>query len=284
MIVRELMKKSEKELEELSLDPHAAKVLFYHFAKKEPHELYLMMDEEVDENLYHLFMVALDRYKQGEPVQYIKGVENFFGRDFVVNEHVLIPRYETEELVEQILYRIDDYFAESNEIDVCDIGTGSGAIAISLKCEEPRIDMKASDISVEAIEVAQKNADRLDAKVTFYVGDMVKPFIEHQDKVDILVSNPPYIPVEQKIELVVKDHEPHVALFGGKDGLYFYRRIFEDAPAILKDKAILAFEIGYDQKEQLSLEVEHYFPGYPYEIIKDMNGKDRMLFIYKNIK
>lgn len=267
----------------MALDSHAAKVLFYHFAKKEPHELYLMMDEEVDQSLYDTFMMALNRYKQGEPVQYIKGVENFFGRDFEVNEHVLIPRYETEELVEQILYRIDDYFSDLEHIDVCDIGTGSGAIAISLQCEEAKVCMKASDISSEAIEVAKKNAETLGAEVTFYVGDMVKPFMEHGDKVDILVSNPPYIPVQQEIEPVVKDHEPHVALFGGEDGMYFYRRIFEDAPSILKDKALLAFEIGYDQKEQLSQEVERYFPEYRYEIIKDMNGKDRMLFVYKNI-
>ena len=101
---------------------------------------------------------------------------------------------------------------------------------------------------------------------------------------DIFVSNPPYIPAHQEIESVVKDNEPHVALFGGDDGLYFYRKIFESVEAVLKDQAVLAFEMGYDQREAMEKEVKHYFPDYPYEFLKDMNGKNRMLFIYKNVK
>ena len=97
---------------------------------------------------------------------------------------------------------------------------------------------------------------------------MVQPLIDAGIKVDIFVSNPPYIPSQQEIESVVKDHEPHVALFGGQDGLYFYRQIFNSVEAILKDKAVLAFEMGYDQKEDMEKEVKHYFPDYPFEIIK----------------
>ena len=283
MTVRELIRQTEKQLEEQGKDIQVAKVWFYHLANKEPHELYLMMDEEVDEVVLTSFQDGINEYLKGRPIQYIKGVENFFGRDFIVNQDVLIPRYETEELVEHILYAIDDYFEDLDHINLCDVGTGSGAIAVSLKCEEPRLKVWATDISHKALETAKKNAEHNGAKITFMQGDMVQPLIDAGIKVDIFVSNPPYIPSQQEIESVVKDHEPHVALFGGQDGLYFYRQIFNSVEAILKDKAVLAFEMGYDQKEDMEKEVKHYFPDYPFEILKDINGKDRMLFIYKNI-
>lgn len=283
MIVRELIRQTEQRLEENNKDIQVAKVWFYHLANKEPHELYVMMDEEISDELIHQFNIGIEEYLSGKPIQYIKGVENFFSRDFIVTKDVLIPRYETEELVEHILYAIDDYFGDLDTIDCCDVGTGSGAIAVSLKCEEPRLNMYATDISIEALEVAKQNATKNNAEVTFVQGDMVQPLIDKNIKVDIFVSNPPYIPEQQNIESVVKDNEPHVALFGGKDGLYFYRKIFETVAPVLKEKAVLAFEMGYDQKEDMEKEVKHYFPEYPFEILKDINGKNRMLFIYKNI-
>lgn len=283
MILRELIRQSEAMLDEKDKDCNVAKVLFYHLAHKEPHQLYLMMDEEVDEELLKQFQDGMQRYMNGEPIQYINGKENFFSRDFIVNENVLIPRYETEELVESILYKIDDYFDDYSSIDLCDVGTGSGAIAITLALEEPKLNVVATDISEEALEVAKANASELDAQVTFYQGDMLEPLIDRQQKFDIFVSNPPYIPQDQEIESVVKDNEPHVALFGGNDGLYFYRKIFKDVRHVLKDRALLAFEMGFDQRELMSQAVEQYFPGIPYEIIKDINGKDRMLFIYYHL-
>lgn len=283
MILRELIRQSEAMLDEKDKDCNVAKVLFYHLAHKEPHQLYLMMDEEVDEELLKQFQDGMQRYMNGEPIQYINGKENFFSRDFIVNENVLIPRYETEELVENILYKIDDYFDDYSSIDLCDVGTGSGAIAITLALEEPKLNVVATDISKEALEVAKANASELDAQVTFYQGDMLEPLIDRQQKFDIFVSNPPYIPQDQEIESVVKNNEPHVALFGGNDGLYFYRKIFKDVRHVLKDRALLAFEMGFDQRELMSQAVEQYFPGIPYEIIKDINGKDRMLFIYYHL-
>lgn len=283
MILRELIRQSEAMLDEKDKDCNVAKVLFYHLAHKEPHQLYLMMDEEVDEELLKQFQDGMQRYMNGEPIQYINGKENFFSRDFIVNENVLIPRYETEELVENILYKIDDYFDDYSSIDLCDVGTGSGAIAITLALEEPKLNVVATDISEEALEVAKANASELDTQVTFYQGDMLEPLIDRQQKFDIFVSNPPYIPQDQEIESVVKDNEPHVALFGGNDGLYFYRKIFKDVRHVLKDRALLAFEMGFDQRELMSQAVEQYFPGIPYEIIKDINGKDRMLFIYYHL-
>ena len=174
--------------------------------------------------LLKAFLAGMEEYYQGKPIQYIKGCESFFGRDFKVNEDVLIPRYETEELVENILYRIDDYFNDYKEIHLCDVGTGSGAIAITLALEEPRLKVIATDISKEALVVAQDNAKTLGANVEFRNGDMLQPLLDTHEKVDIFVSNPPYIPNDQDIEAMVKDNEPHVALFGGNDGLYFYRK------------------------------------------------------------
>lgn len=282
--VKELIKQAEARLDDSNKDVNVAKVLFYHLANKQPHELYLMYDEEVDETLEKDFLMGMEEYYNGKPIQYIKGVETFFGRDFKVNENVLIPRYETEELVENILYRIDDYFADYQNITLCDVGTGSGAIATSLALEESRLKVYASDISSLAIEVAKENAHNLKADVTFLVGDMLEPLLNKNIKVDIFVSNPPYIPQNQEIEAVVKDNEPHVALFGGDDGLYFYRKIFSGVNELLNDRALLAFEMGFDQRELMEEALVEYFPNDPYEIIKDINGKDRMLFIYRNLK
>lgn len=282
--VKELIKLAESRLDDASKDVNVAKVLFYHLADKQPHELYLMYDEEVSSELEAKFLAGMEEYYQGKPIQYIKGVENFFGRDFKVNEDVLIPRYETEELVENILYRIDDYFAEYQSITLCDVGTGSGAIATSLALEEPRLKVFATDISLKAVTVAKDNAKNLAANIEFMVGDMLEPLLENEIKVDIFVSNPPYIPQEQEIEAMVKDNEPHVALFGGNDGLYFYRKIFQGVEPLLQERALLAFEMGFDQRELMEAALQEYFPNDPHEIIKDINGKDRMLFIYRNLK
>ena len=282
--VKELIKLAESRLDDASKDVNVAKVLFYHLADKQPHELYLMYDEEVSSELEAKFLAGMEEYYQGKPIQYIKGVENFFGRDFKVNEDVLIPRYETEELVENILYRIDDYFAEYQSITLCDVGTGSGAIATSLALEEPRLKVFATDISLKAVTVAKDNAKNLGANIEFMVGDMLEPLLENEIKVDIFVSNPPYIPQEQEIEAMVKDNEPHVALFGGNDGLYFYRKIFQGVEPLLQERALLAFDMGFDQRELMEAALQEYFPNDPHEIIKDINGKDRMLFIYRNLK
>lgn len=280
MTIRELMHQSEKLLAQENKEINGAKVLFYHISNYQPHELYLKMDEEVDQELFNKFQKALQRYRNGEPVQYIKGKEYFFSYEFKVNEDVLIPRYETEELVENILYHIDDYFKDQDSINLCDVGTGSGAIAITLALEEPKLNVVATDISEKALEVARENARDLKANVTFYEGDMLQPLIERHYQCDFFVSNPPYIPQNQDIDPMVKDNEPHVALFGGEDGLYFYRKIFQDVKKILKEKAILAFEMGYDQREIMEEAVKHYFPDTHYTFLKDMNGKNRMLFIY----
>ena len=142
--------------------------------------------------------------------------------------------------------------------------------------------MSATDISEEALVTARKNAENNEADITFTAGDMLKPLMEQGVKLDVLVSNPPYIPQEEVMEKSVVDFEPHVALFGGEDGLKFYRQIFADCRNVLKDKAFMAFEMGWDQRERMSALVEEMLPEARYEILQDMNGKDRMLFVYFN--
>ncbi|MBR4421149.1 MAG: peptide chain release factor N(5)-glutamine methyltransferase, partial [Erysipelotrichaceae bacterium] len=162
---------------------------------------------------------------------------------------------------------------------LCDVGTGSGAIAIALAKEESHLNVYASDISHEALEVAEKNASLNGCEITFLEGSMLEPYIEKGLKFDILVSNPPYIKQHEQIERSVYDYEPHVALFGGEDGLRFYREIFENAYRIMKDDGMMFFEIGYDQKENLTALAQSHFPQAHVEVFKDINRKDRMLMI-----
>lgn len=249
-------------------------------SNRERYNLYMNFDEEMPEELEKEFDAGMARILKDEPLGHVLGYSWFYGYKMVVNGDVLIPRYETEELCGHILSRIDTYFPDAEKLNVADVGTGSGAIAIALCKEEPKIDMCATDISVEALETAKLNAKTNEADITFYDGDMLKPLIEKGIKLDVFVSNPPYIPSEEKMEHAVVDFEPHVALFGGEDGLKFYREIFRDCHQVLKDKAFMAFEMGYDQRERMTNLVKEMLPEARFEILKDMNGKDRMLFVY----
>ena len=250
---------------------------------KEAHNLYMEFEEEMPLDIQNAYEAGIKRLVAGEPLGHVLGFEWFYGYRFKVNEDVLIPRPETEELVANVLAAYDEYFSDVENVMAVDIGTGSGAIAISLKKEEPNLHMMATDISEKAVLVAKENAQENEAVVSFLVGDMLQPLIERDVKVDILISNPPYIPKEEVMEESVVNYEPHVALFGGEDGLKFYRVIFENAPQILKEKAMMAFEMGYNQGEILSDLARSYFPEAKIEVIKDMNGKNRMLFVYLNL-
>ncbi len=277
MTYRNLIQHYSNLLEEQNLNPQDAIFLMLELTDKESYDLYLNYDEEVEESLKEKFSSLAQRLLKHEPLQHILGYEYFYGHKFFVDRNVLIPRDETQELVSNVLADIDEFFVNPTVIDV---GCGSGAIAITLKKEENSIEMFASDISEEALEVAKKNANYNEVEVTFYQGDLLQPFIDREIKVDVLVSNPPYIKSDEILESSVVDYEPHVALFGGKDGLYFYRKILENAHLVLKEKSMIAFEMGYDQKESLSKLAQQHFPHSRIEVLQDINGKDRMLFIY----
>lgn len=218
---------------------------------------------------------AIKRLEKGEPVQYIVGNVNFYGYELDVNKNVLIPRRETEELVEEVIKRSQEFYCPT----IIDVGTGSGAIAISLS-KELNTHVYASDISSVALDVAKKNAVKNDANITFLEGDMLKPFAEKNIKVDIIVSNPPYIKEDEEIEDIVKNNEPHLALYAKNDGLEFYESILKNAKKVLKDKFLIAFEIGYTQAETIKELAIKYLGNVKVEIKKDLSLKNRMLFVY----
>ncbi|MCR5095437.1 MAG: peptide chain release factor N(5)-glutamine methyltransferase [Erysipelotrichaceae bacterium] len=263
---------------EKGLPPELVKAFIFELCNEFGINLYLEIDNQVDKELYEKFEKGIIRLLDGEPLNYVLGYSYFYGYRFIVNPDVLIPRPETEELVGLILSKYDEYF-KGEKIKICDIGTGSGAIAIALKKEEDNLDVYASDISAAALNVAKTNASNNQCEITFLEGSMLEPYIEKGLKFDILVSNPPYIRSVEKVEASVYDYEPHVALFGGEDGLKFYREIFENAAKILNDKALAFFEMGYDQKENLSKLAREYFDDVDIRVYKDINGKDRMLML-----
>lgn len=277
------VRRYEKECEKAGVPAETVMAFLVELSQQERYNLYLHYEDEMPEALEKSFDAGMARILKQEPMEHVLGYSWFYGYKFIVNEDVLIPRPETEELCVNILQRMDEYFKDNETIDCTDVGTGSGAIAIVLAKEEPKVRMHATDISEEALVTARKNAENNGADIKFVAGDMLKPLIESGRKLDVLVSNPPYIPAEEKMEKSVVDFEPHVALFGGSDGLKFYREIFKDCRKVLKDKAFMAFEMGWDQRERMSALVEEMLPGTRYEILKDMNGKDRMLFVYFNL-
>lgn len=281
---REVLTSAKREMEAAGRGEQAALFYLLELTNKEAHNLYMEYEEAMPKEIEEAYAAGIEKLVAGVPLGHVLGFEWFYGYRFHVNEDVLIPRPETEELVANVLASYDEYFSDVENVVAVDVGTGSGAIAISLKKEEPNLHMLATDISEKAVMVAKDNAEKNEAIVSFCVGDMLQPLIDRNLKVDILISNPPYIPSEEVMEDSVVNYEPHLALFGGEDGLKFYRVIFENAPKVLKEKAMMAFEMGYNQAEALTAEAKRYFPEAKIEVIKDMNGKNRMLFVYLNLE
>lgn len=218
---------------------------------------------------------ATKRLNNNEPVQYIVGNVDFYGYIFDVNKNVLIPRRETEELTEKVLKRIQEF----TKPVIIDVGTGSGAIAVTLS-KKLDTHVYASDISNDALEVAKKNSFNNEANVSFLQGDMLEPYIKNNIKVDVIVSNPPYIKENEVIEDVVKNNEPHLALYAKNDGLEFYESILKNAKKVLNDKFLIAFEIGESQANDVKDLAKKYLNDVIVEIEKDLSDKDRFVFVY----
>lgn len=278
MTYLEFMKLKENEALENNKEDSAVVLLLEHICNLETNALFMKRGEEIEEEYVNKFNEIFDKYlHENKPIQYLIGTSCFYGYDFIVNENVLIPRFETEELVENILYKYDEHFG-GKKVEVCDLATGSGCIAITLAKEEPNMHVVATDISKKALEVAKLNNQKFDANVKFLQGDMLTPL--KGKKFDIFVSNPPYIPENEDVDSLVKDNEPNLALFGGDDGMKFYRIILQGLRPLLNKKALVAFEHGYDKKEEMLALCKKYFPECKAECIKDLEGKDRMTFIY----
>lgn len=217
---------------------------------------------------------GIKRLNSGEPVQYIVGNVDFYGYKINVNKNVLIPRFETEELVFKTINLIKKNLNEN--IKVLDIGTGSGCISIALKKEIPGLDITAVDISEDALVVAKNNALENNCEINFIKSDL---FNNIDDKYDLIISNPPYISYDEQIMDIVRKNEPHLALYAKNNGLYFYEEIIKNSSNYLNDKNIIAFEIGYLQANEIKKMAHKYYPNSNIIIEKDMQEKDRFVFI-----
>ena len=211
--------------------------------------------------------------ENGIPVQYIVGNVNFYGNTINVNENTLIPRFETELLVEKTIKLINKYF--DRKVDILDIGTGSGCIAITLN-KELDSNVTAVDISDKALDVARENNKINNTNVNFYKSDV---FSNVNDKYDVIISNPPYIAYDEKIMDIVYNNEPHSALFADNNGLYFYEKILSECSNYLNNKFIIAFEIGYKQGLLIEELANKYLDNVSVTIQKDYSNKDRFVFI-----
>lgn len=216
---------------------------------------------------------ALARLEQGEPVQYIIGNVDFCDCLINVNEHVLIPRFETETLVAKTIAYIKTLFP-NQKVNILELGTGSGCISIALK-KNLDCTITAVDISSSALEVAKENAILNNAEINFQLHDMTKQYNGH---FDIIISNPPYIASYEEVEEKVKNYEPSIALYAEEDGIYFYKQILSYAKNILNNPFLIAFEIGHLQQSLLEPILQEYQFNFSFE--EDLTHRTRYLFIY----
>ena len=250
--------KIKKELESRGLDANSFDYLYNYLKSND------LLDKLSD---------YTDRLLSGEAVQYIIGNACFYGYEFKVNSNTLIPRFETELLVEKSVNYINNFFED--RVSILDIGTGSGCIAITLNKLVNSM-VTAVDISNDALDVAKENNVINNTDVNFIVSDV---FSNVNGKYDVIISNPPYICHDEEIMDIVYDNEPHLALYADMDGLYFYDKILSECKEYLNDKFFIAFEIGYLQADSIIGIVNKYLEDVNIIVDKDYSGKDRFIFI-----
>jgi len=225
-----------------------------------------------------LFQSFFARFLNGEPVQYILNNARFLDMNLYVDNRVLIPRMETEEVVKYAFEKIREYFFDSSLV-IADIGTGSGAIALAMAKELPKARVVATDISNDALNVARHNAKKFNFDIEFFEGDAFQPLYFNRIKANIIISNPPYITNVSEIDDSVIQFEPYQALVD-KEELKIYKDILTMCPPISNKPCLLIFEIGHDMREKMSELIKKYVPNSIWEIKQDINGKDRMISIY----
>ena len=261
-------------------------------------ELHLKHASHISYNALQKFIDFVERRIKREPSQYILGEQEFWGLPFKVTKDVLIPRPETEVLVEEVIKTVNcerlnvngrkkqtssisQFTVHSSQLTILDLCTGSGCIAISLAKEIPNSRVFAVDISEKALDVARENAERYDVadRITFLNGDLFEPLNGLNIKADIIVSNPPYISKKmfQELQPEVKNYEPVTALYGGGDGLDFYRRIISETPAYLNAGGYLMLEMGYGQAEKIKRLIEQGDAFKDISVIKDFAGIERII-------
>ena len=263
----------------LSLGPHPdrarpdAETLLLHFLEKTKAWLIAHLEEELSEAESRSYTALLERRYQGEPIQYITGEAEFYGLPFRVRPGVLIPRPETEHLVEKVI----ELAARFESPRIADIGAGSGCIAVTLAHHLPHATITASDLSAAAIAIARENAalNQVSHRICFLEGDLLTPATGQQ--FEIIASNPPYVPTANRssLSIEVRDHEPPFALFAGSDGLDIYRRLIPEAFACLSPGGFIALEIGYAQSSAIADLLEG-FGFYSIEFVSDLQSIPRV--------
>ena len=255
------------------------KIILADIINKNSLELLNYLDYQVEQSKVEEFKNKIKNINEGKPLQYAMGKVNFYGNEFIINQNVLIPRFETEELVENTVNYINKYFTEP--VDIIDLGCGSGVIGLTLEKKVSTKSVDLIDISEKALEITHKNCEKLNSTANIIQSDM---FRNISKKYDVIISNPPYIKTTEEIEEIVKNNEPHLALYAGEDGLDCYKKILESVSNHMKERCIIAFEIGYQQAEDIKTLAYKYLDNISIIVKKDLSEKDRMLFIFKNIQ
>lgn len=255
-----------------------AKILVAEALGCNPLELLNHLEETIPEEKVDLLKKEIDAIKNNKPLQYVLGNVNFYGNKFYIDERVLIPRFETEELVENTVTYINKFFTEP--VDIIDLGCGSGVIGLTLEKKVSTKSVDLVDISNKALEVTKINCKNLNSNANIIQSDM---FDAINKKYDVIISNPPYIKIKEEIEDIVKNNEPHIALYAGDDGLDCYKKILKNIKNHMKEKCLIAFEIGYTQANDIKNLISKYLPDSKIEIKQDMSEKDRMVFIFSGI-
>ena len=233
-----------------------AGVLLGHVLDLDRTQLLTRSEQQVEQTRHNHYLALIERRAHGEPLQYLTGHQEFYGLDFIVTPDVLIPRPETEFLIERVLKAVAELKQDSPLI--VDVGTGSGCIAVTLAKQLPGARLIATDVSSAALAVARTNAERhrMLARIQFLEGDLLAPLAKRgvDGCVDLVVSNPPYVTEDcrEVLQREVRDWEPGAALFGGADGMAFYRRLLADTPQILKLDGYVVLEIGFSQIDSIS--------------------------------
>ncbi|EUJ24145.1 N5-glutamine S-adenosyl-L-methionine-dependent methyltransferase [Listeria grandensis FSL F6-0971] len=284
MTIAEILHQAKAELTTRGLDLNIAEILIETRLDLTRSDLWMSTDRELGPSEQAQFDADFARYINGEPVQYILEVAPFYGRNFYVTPSVLIPRPETEELV----YAAEKFIEKKpNRVRrVLDVCTGSGIIPITLKATFPELAVTGSDISVPALEVAEKNSKQLQTDVHFIHSDLVEYFQQNGEKFDMILANPPYIADDERAEMsaYVLNHEPELALFAPNDGLAIYEKLIENLPDIVDNSFWIGMEIGYTQGEAVKQLFEKSFPQATTTVQQDINGKDRMVIcVYERI-
>lgn len=280
MTIKDIIQKSIKELENSQTALLDIELILCSILNVDRLYIHINIDKTLNEGEINRFNCMLKERKTGRPMAYILGVREFMGMDFLVKEGVLIPRPDTEILVEEII----DICKDINSPTIVDIGTGSGAISVSLAKYINNSFVYSLDISDIPLEVGKINAEKneVDNRIKFLKSDVFSALENTDLKFDVVVSNPPYIRKQDidDLDKDVKDYEPILALDGGDDGLIFYRKITRDSLKFLNIKGILGFEVGYDQAEDVkNIMIQNNFKNI--RIIKDLAGIDRVVIGYK---